>query len=152
MTRFAFLLLTSLCCFAADNGFSGKWKLDRAKCTSSANYFPPADLMTSIEMTPDGVKITEDYTALTSAEKRHRVRTLKFDGKDYPVPDANRPSSTDSAKRVDARTIDFLRKSEGKPMGESRWTISTDGTTLSLKGWSTTPQGERNEYTCVYTH
>jgi hypothetical protein len=152
MTRLTFLLLTSLCCFAADNAFSGIWKLDRAKSTASANYFPPADLTISIEMTTDGIKTTEDYTALTGGEKRHRVRTLKFDGKDYPFDGGTRPSSTDSAKRVDGRTIDFLRKSEGKPVGESRWTISTDGKTLSMKGWNTTPQGERNDYTSVYTH
>ena len=153
MTRFALLLLTSsLCCLAADDAFSGKWKLDLTKCTSSTNSFPPADLTTTIEMNTDGIKVTDDFTALTSKEKRHIIRTMKFDGKDYPYVGGNRPSPTDSAKRVDARTIDFVRKSEGKPIGESRWTVSADGSTLTMTGWMTPANGQRNEYKNVYKH
>jgi len=44
----------------------------------------------------------------------------------------------------------FVRRSEGKVIGESRWTVSADGKTLTMTGWMTTPDGERNEYKNVY--
>jgi len=107
VTRLAILLLSaSLCCLAAD-AFSGTWKLDRAKCTSSLNYLPPADLVTTVDAAADGIEITEDFTGLKTGKKGHTARKLKFDGKDYPIAGSSRKEATDSASRVDVRSIDF---------------------------------------------
>ncbi len=142
------MLLVPAACFAADV-FSGVWKIDIARCTSSIHALPAKTMVQTLALRPDGLTVTEDLTA-ANAKKTHRENTIKFDGKDYPRTGINTPGITLSAKRVDDRTLLFVRKRDGKPDGESRWTVSADGKTLTDTGWANSPTGERNEYKSIF--
>jgi hypothetical protein len=58
---------------------------------------------------------------------------MKFDGKDYPDQGPSvTPGSTSSAKRVNARTIEWTDKVKDKVMDEEEFKISKDGKTLTI--------------------
>ena len=142
------MFLVPAACFAADV-FSGVWKIDISKCTSSTHSLPAKTMVETLALRPDGITVTEDLAA-PNGKKTHRENTLKFDGKDYLRTGISTPGITLSAKRVDDRTLQFVRKRDGKVDGESRWTVSADGKTLTDTGWLNSPTGGRNEYKSVY--
>jgi hypothetical protein len=48
-------------------------------------------------------------------QAQHSTKNMKFDGKDYPVKDANAPAgSMSSARRVSPDTLEFTEKRNGK--------------------------------------
>ena len=58
---------------------------------------------------------------------------MKFDGKDYPVKDANTPSGAmSSARRVNASTLEFTEKRNGKVIDTQHIQLSPDGKTLTM--------------------
>ena len=63
----------------------------------------------------------------------HSTKDMKFDGKDYPVKDANAPAGAmSSARRVSASTIEFTEKRNGKVADIQRIQLSPDGKTLTM--------------------
>jgi hypothetical protein len=58
---------------------------------------------------------------------------MKFDGKDYPVKDANAPAGAmSSARRVNASTLEFTEKRNGKVADTQHIQLSPDGKTLIM--------------------
>ncbi len=61
-------------------------------------------------------------------QAQHSTKNMKFDGKDYPVMDANaRPAAMSSARRVNARTLEFTETSNGKVADTQHIQLSPDG-------------------------
>jgi hypothetical protein len=55
---------------------------------------------------------------------------MKFDGKDYPVKDA--ADAMSSARRVNASTLEFTEKRNGKVTDTQHIQLSADGKTLTM--------------------
>lgn len=66
-------------------------------------------------------------------QAQHSTKTMKFDGKDYPVKDANAPAGAmSSARRVNARTLEFTEKRNGRVADTQHIQLSPDGKTLTM--------------------
>jgi hypothetical protein len=66
-------------------------------------------------------------------QTQHSTKNMKFDGKDYPVKDANAPAGAmSSARRVNASTLEFTEKRNGKVTDTQHIQLSPDGKTLSM--------------------
>lgn len=66
----------------------------------------------------NGTKLNFEYTAI-------------FDGKDYPVT-GNSDVDATSFRRIDARTLESLRKKGGKLVSTMRFVVSSDGKVVTL--------------------
>jgi hypothetical protein len=130
---------------AADDPFLGTWKLNEAK-SKIANG--PKNTTVVYEAAGDSVKITTDGTD-PKGSPAHSEWTGKFDGKDYPV---SGDSSADARayKKVDARTLTFENKKDGKATLTGRITISADGKTRTVHLSGTGPDGQKVSSTNVY--
>ena len=61
------------------------------------------------------------------------TKDMKFDGKDYPVADPNTPAGAmSSARRVNAGTLEFTEKRNGKVADTQHIQLSPDGKTLTM--------------------
>jgi hypothetical protein len=71
----------------------------------------------------------------------------KFDGKDYPIK-GDPAGATVSLTKVNDRSIDEIRKSDGKIVEVSHLTVSADGKTLTVKSENKV-QGTTTTYTAT---
>jgi hypothetical protein len=66
-------------------------------------------------------------------QTQHSTKTMNFDGKDYPVQDGNAPAGAmSSARRVNASTLEFTEKRNGKVADKQHIQLSPDGKTLTM--------------------
>jgi hypothetical protein len=66
-------------------------------------------------------------------QTQHSTKNMKFDGKDYPVKDANAPAGAmSSARRVSVRTLEFTEKRNGKVTDTQNIQLSPDGNTMTM--------------------
>jgi hypothetical protein len=66
-------------------------------------------------------------------QTQHSTKNMSFDGKDYPVKDANAPAGAmSSARRVNASTLEFTEKRNGKVADKQHIQLSPDGNTLTM--------------------
>ncbi len=66
-------------------------------------------------------------------QTQHSTKNMNFDGKDYPVKDANAPAGAmSSARRVNASTLEFTEKRNGKVADKQHIQLSPDGKTLTM--------------------
>lgn len=66
-------------------------------------------------------------------QTQHSTKNLNFDGKDYPVKDAHAPAGAmSSARRVNAGTLEFTEKRNGKVTDTQHIELSPDGKTLTM--------------------
>jgi hypothetical protein len=129
---------------AADS-FMGTWKLNEAKSKLGNG---PKNTTVVYEASGDSVKITTDGTD-AKGSPAHSEWTGKFDGKDYPVTgDPN--ADARSYKKVNATTLTFENKKDGKAMLTGRITISADGKTRTVHLSGTGPDGKKVSSTTVY--
>jgi hypothetical protein len=102
---------------AGNSGFGGTWDSTSEKAGSGELDIQPYE--------GDGLSFTN--TA------RHSAKLMKFDGKDYPVKDANAPAgATSSSRRIDARTLEFTEKRAGKVVDTQHIQLSADNRTLTM--------------------
>ena len=102
---------------AGTSGFAGTWDSTSEKVNSAVE----------IEVQPfegDGLSFIN--------RAQQSTRTMKFDGKDYPVqgPDVL-AGSMSSARRLNARTLEFTEKLNGKATDTQHMEISPDGKTMT---------------------
>jgi hypothetical protein len=66
-------------------------------------------------------------------QTQHSTKNMKFDGEDYPVKDANAPAGAmSSARRLNASTLEFTEKRNGKVADTQHIQLSPDGKTLTM--------------------
>ncbi len=66
-------------------------------------------------------------------QAQHSTKNMNFDGKDYPVKDGNAPAGAmSSARRVNASTLEFTEKRNGKVADTQHIQLSPDGKTLTM--------------------
>jgi hypothetical protein len=106
------------------NPFVGTWKLNAAK--SQAGTFPKWKAgLVKVEAEADGQKCVADYD-YEQASSLHTEYTAQYDGKDYPAAGSSY-FDTVSIKRLDANTLEFLWKKDGKETARWQWMMSGDG-------------------------
>src|SRR5436305_9239336 len=109
-------------CLAADDAFMGTWKLNEAKSKIGAGM--PKNNTVVYVQSGDEVTITVDGT--DSGKAVHHVWTGKFDGKDYAAKGSDM-HNTRAYTKVDANTLTYKVKKDGKDVGTGKVDISTDG-------------------------
>jgi phage gp45-like len=131
--------------FAADMNM-GTWKLNEAK----SKLAPGGTKNTAVvyEAAGDMVKITVDGID-GDGKPLHHEWTGKFDGKDYPVT-GDPTSDARSYKNVNARTMTFAVKKDGKVTLNGRIVVAADGKSrMVLTSW-TDSKGKPAKSTAVY--
>jgi len=142
------MAITSIGMFAADNSI-GTWKLNIEKSKSTPPRTNPITSLTIVNEAADaGVKVTvtgqlKDGTAINSSY------TVKYDGKEYPVPGA--PWDTTSIRQIDAKTFTSEnKKAGGKFHTTGRMVISKDGKTMTFTGKGTDADGKPTSVAFIY--
>jgi len=132
---------------AADDRFSGAWKIKLEKSKFSPDAEPKSQIV-RIEADENGVKV-EAQGANADGSRLHYQYDAKFDGKDYPVTGHSYVNSV-SIKRIDANTIESTLKKDGEPMITVTWKVSEDGQTRTstIKG----KDGKGNNISGVYVY
>jgi hypothetical protein len=104
---------------AGSSGFAGTWDSDNAK--------PDAGMEVRIQSYEgDGLSI--------DGPEGQIIRSLKFDGKDYPSSGADAPAGlVASGRRVNERSLEFLDKYKGRILQTQQMEISEDLKTLTLR-------------------
>ena len=144
-------LTLALCISAVALGFAadpemGTWKLDEAKSKIAPGM--PKNHTVVYEAAGDNVKITVDGTD-KDGKATHNEWTGKFDGKDYPVTgDPN--SDMRSYTKVDANTLKFDVKQNGKTTVTGRVVISADGKSRTVTVHGTDAEGKKFKSVAVY--
>jgi hypothetical protein len=132
--------------WAAADGFTGTWKLNEAKSKLSPGL--PKNSTVVYGSVGDSVKVTIDGTD-SAGKPTHNEWTGKFDGKDYPVTgDANTDSR--ALTSVDANTITFVAKKNGKVTISGRIALSADGKTRTVTTNTTDSAGKKVTGVAVY--
>src|SRR6476659_5139135 len=105
----AFILVMAVIGFAADQPYTGKWKLNPAKSDFG-------ETTVTYEKTPAGeVKLTADGQSYT----------FKADGKEYPTP----WGATAAWKNIDANTWESTDRINGKVISTNTLKVSSDNKT-----------------------
>jgi hypothetical protein len=66
-------------------------------------------------------------------QAQHSTKNMNFDGKDYPVKDANAEAgATSSSRRLNAGTLEFTEKRNGKVTDKQHFQLSPDGKTMTM--------------------
>jgi len=143
---FVLCLLAGAVCFAADDAQLGTWKLNEAKSKLAAGV--PHNNTVVYEAAGDGIKVTIDGTT-PDGKPTHSEWTGKEDGKDYPVT-GDATSDTRSYKKVNAHTLAFVGKKDGKVTISGQVVVSADGKTRTVTVNTTDATGKKIKGSAVY--
>jgi phage gp45-like len=124
----------------------GTWKLNEAK--SKLNPGGAKNITVVYAAVGDNVKITVDGID-KDGKPTHNEWTGKFDGKDYPVtgdPNSNARSYT----TIDANTLEFVVKKDGKVTVNGKGVVAADGKSRTVTTSSTDAQGKKVESMSAY--
>jgi phage gp45-like len=144
-------LTLALCVSAVALGFAedpemGTWKLNETKSKIAPGM--PKNHTVVYEAAGDSVKITVDGTD-KDGKTTHNEWTGKFDGKDYAVT-GDPTSDMRSYTKVDANTLKFTVKQNGKTTVTGRVVISADGKSRTVTVHGTDAEGKKFKSVAVY--
>jgi len=126
---FAFIMATAA--MAADDPFTGTWKLNPAKSKAPGGRLPHPRSTNVIEVKGQTVHLTADESD-AEGQALHVEYTALYDGKEYPVkqtPPSNE-KYTITVKRIDRRTVEWVEYI-GKITIKGQDLLSEDGKTFS---------------------
>ncbi len=131
---------------AAQDPFNGTWQLNTAK----SKYDPgPAPDKATVTIKSDGTTWTVRTTASYEGKPLETSYTVKLDGTPAPL-EGSPVADMVSVKKADDRNVVIKSMKDGKPVSETRSTVSADGKTATATGTGMTPKGEKTKYTAVY--
>ena len=133
-------------CLAADDAFMGTWKLNEAKSKFSAGAIKNTKVVYA--QTGDEVTITVDGVD-ASGKAVHHVWTGKMDGKDYAAKGSDM-HNTRAYTKVDAHTITYTVKKDGKDVGTGKVVLSADGKSRTVTETDKGDDGKELSVTAVY--
>ena len=115
-------------CLAADDAFMGTWKLNEAKSKVPAGAYKN----TTVVYAQSGDELTITVDGLDPSGKAvHHVWTGKMDGKDYGAKGSDM-HDTRAYTKVDAHTLTYTVKKDGKNVGNGKVVVSADGKTRTV--------------------
>jgi hypothetical protein len=142
----AALFAAAAVCFAADDANMGTWKLNEGKSKLVAGA--TKNNTVTYEAAGDSVKVTIDGVD-GSGKPTHNEWTGKFDGKDYAVT-GDPTSDMRSYKRINAHTLAFSVKKDGKVTMSGRITVSADGKSRTVIASGTDAMGMKQSGSSAY--
>jgi hypothetical protein len=151
---FAVVALGSVVVFAgttlAQPGSSnlGTWKLNLAKSTFAPGTAPKSSTFTNV-VAGAGIKSTSD-SVRADGTAVHSENTEVYDGKDYPISGNSLNGDTVAGTRVDANTLKFVYKKNGKITVTSTNVASSDGKTYTVTAKGTNTLGQTVNTVAVY--
>ena len=151
MRRFQIALALSLCAAfatlsAADDPFSGTWRLNTAKSKYEGG---PAPEKASVTIQSDGTTSTVKSESTVDGQSYSTSYTAKLDG--TPAPLQGSPvADMISVKKIDERTRELTSTKGGKTVSQSRATLSADGKAVTVVGSGLNPKGVEVKFTAVY--
>jgi hypothetical protein len=126
-TRILVFLALSLFLGAAEDPFSGLWKLNLSKSKLSPPI--PKSQIARVDIDTSGIRISEEIVS-DKGERMIITVDAKFDGKDYPVKGSPYADAV-SYERVDRFTIKGVGKKAGKVIMYETVVVSPDGTAMT---------------------
>jgi hypothetical protein len=143
--RFAYAALTlcvlSSALFAADNVFLGTWKLN----TERSKFSPgpgPKEMVVKFEQ--EGNNIHRVATGTDGQGKPiNEDSSIPWDGNDHPVTKPPEPPMTVAVTQVNARTVNFVVKRDGKVTENGHAVASKDGKTVTATEDGITDKGQK---------
>jgi len=126
----------------------GTWKLNVAKSTFAAGTAPRSATFTNVAAGA-GVKSTTDSVA-ADGTARHSEYTVVYDGKDNPIAGGSLNGDVVAGTRVDANTLTFVYKKDGKVTVTSTNVASADGKTYTITSKGTNTLGKAVNSVAVY--
>jgi hypothetical protein len=132
---------------AQSDSFLGTWVLNVAKSKYSPGP-PPKEQTVVYEASGKGYRVTAKGTDATGKPINSTLMYM-FDGQDHPIT-GNADADAQSAKRIDAYTIEFTRKKAGKVMVTGTNAVSKDGKTRTITTTGTNAQGQKVNSVSVY--
>ncbi|MEP7367920.1 MAG: hypothetical protein ABI972_32050 [Acidobacteriota bacterium] len=142
------LAVSAVLMFGADNSI-GTWKRNIAKSKYTPAVANPVTSLTIVNSAAPGGVTTSVTGARKDGTPIKSDYTVKYDGKDYPVPGA--PWDTVATKQVDANTFTAeLKKTGGKYHAVTKMVISKDGKTMTLTAKGTNTEGQPMTGTYIY--
>jgi len=139
------VLALSLSLFAAENPFSGTWRLNLSKSKMTP---PPKGEIVRVDADDNGIKVTDDVTEVEGRLNEVNYEA-KFDGKDYPAKGTHDFDAV-SFHRVNSNTLKAKTKKAGKVVGHYTFVVSEDGKTTTLNYTETRPEGKPIKGLAVY--
>ena len=146
------IILALALCFAAaavcsaQDAQMGTWKLNEAKSKIAPGGAKNHTVI--YEAAGDMIKITVDGTN-SDGSTAHNEWTGKFDGKDYPVT-GDPTSDARSYRQLNAQTLVFDIKKDGKVLVNGRVVVSKDGKTRTVTTTGTDSQDKKFKSVAVY--
>lgn len=134
--------------WAADDPFTGIWKLNLAKSKFNPGPPPNANTYNFQPVGANGVKLIADGID-SKGNPGHREFTATYDGKEYPVT-GNPDADSVSLKRIDAYHVEGTQKKNGKLVRSFQRVVSPDGKTLTVTEKLTTAGGKVENNVIVY--
>jgi hypothetical protein len=126
----------------------GTWKLNLAKSTYAPGTAPKSSTFTNV-VAGAGIKSTTD-TVRADGTAVHSENIEVYDGKDYPISGNSLNGDTVAGTRVDAYTLKFVYKKNGKVTVTSTNVASSDGKTYTITAKGTNTLGQTVNTVAVY--
>ena len=126
----------------------GTWKLNLAKSTFAPGTAPKSATFTNV-VAGAGIKSTSD-SVRADGTAVHSENTEVYDGKDYPISGNSLNGDTVAGTRVDANTLKFVYKKNGKITVTSTNVASSDGKTYTVTAKGTNTLGQTVNTVAVY--
>jgi len=144
LTRLAVVFALAIAAFAAEDEFSGAWKVNAEKSKMSSSN-PGAAGSMEIDVIADGYQIKIGHG---------EPLTLHLDGKDYPRDPIGIAKTVGadvvSARRVNPHTIETAFKREGKVVATVTREVSAAGRVLTATTDSISVGGARRHTVVVF--
>ncbi|HEX4427287.1 MAG TPA: hypothetical protein VH079_17940 [Terriglobales bacterium] len=116
------LLLLAVTAFAADDPFTGSWKLNIAKSKLLADDKTKSDVYRMV-VSDGGMKFTDEV--ILDGGIRNITVDAKFDGKYYPIK--GDPDTDSVAYHRNGNTLMVTLKKGSKVVGKDKLVVSQDG-------------------------
>jgi hypothetical protein len=126
----------------------GTWKLNLAKSTFAPGTAPKSSTFTNV-VAGAGIKNASD-SVRADGTAVHSEYTMVYDGKDNPIAGNSLNGDTVAGTRVDASTITFVYKNNGKVTVTTTNVASADRKTYTITSKGTNTLGQTVNSVAVY--
>lgn len=127
---------------------AGTWKMNLEKSKFVSGGPSPKGETVVIEEIEGGIKVASTGVN-PDGPPGHFEYTAKYDGKDYPMTGSPAADAV-VLRRIDARTIETIRKKDGKVVTRNTTVISEDGKTRTNTFYGKNAKGEPITWIAVF--
>jgi hypothetical protein len=126
----------------------GTWKLNLAKSTFAPGTAPRSSTFTNV-VAGAGIKSTTD-SVRADGTAVHSEYAVVYDGKDNPITGNSLNGDVAAGTRIDANTVKFIYKKDGKVTVTTTNVVSSDRKTYTITSEGTNTLGQTVKSVAVY--